>query len=112
MAVPLWCGYHPMFTFIFLFKDLCILFHVLCVFFWMYVNHMCAWSPQRPEEGTGFAGAVISGNVELLCGCRQPNPTSARAVSAPNPSQLFCPHVHTPVLFTMAAILYLNCEHQ
>lgn len=92
MVITLLCGVLPMFTFIFLFKDLYILFCVLCVFLWVYVNHMCAGGPQRPEEGIGFSDTMIIGNGELLCGCWQPNPDplqEQQALLTPEPSLLF-----------------------
>lgn len=44
------------------------------MFVWVYVNHMCAWGLQRPEEGIGFPQTVVTGKGELRCGFWQPNP--------------------------------------
>lgn len=33
---------------------------------YMSVHHMCAWCPQRPEEGDGSPGTGATGGRQLL----------------------------------------------
>jgi hypothetical protein len=42
----------------------------------MYVHHICARSTERPEEGSGSYGTVVTDGSELPCICWELNPCS------------------------------------
>lgn len=41
---------------------------------YMYVHHMCAWAPRRPDEGVRSPGTWVTGGYEPLHGWRKSNP--------------------------------------
>lgn len=49
----------------------------------MHVYHMCAWCPQRREEGIR-PGTGLTDGYEQLCGCSESNLDSLGAASALN----------------------------
>lgn len=53
---------------------------MFCLFTSMH--HMCAWSPQGPDEGVGsFVAKVTDGSVQP-CRCSNPNPGPLKAQPA------------------------------
>lgn len=41
---------------------------------YMYVRHMCAWAPRRPDEGVRSPGTAVTGGYEPLHGWWKTNP--------------------------------------
>lgn len=41
---------------------------------YVYVHHVCAWSPRRLEEGTGSLGIRVMDGCELLRGSWKSSP--------------------------------------
>lgn len=59
------------------FKDYIIyLFYVCVLSACVFVQHLCAWYPQRPAEGIRSAGTGVTDYYEPLCGCWEPDPVT------------------------------------
>lgn len=44
----------------------------------MYVHHVCTWTPERSEEGTGSPATGIIDGYEPPCGYEKPNLVSLK----------------------------------
>lgn len=48
----------------------------------IYMHHVYAWQPQKPQEGIKFPGSGVTDDCETLWGLEIEPPSSGRAASS------------------------------